>query len=170
MPTLDYIVEIVFGFLLILSSIGVVLAKKPIYASLSFLVTLLTLAVLYLVLSAEFIAVMQVLVYAGAILVIFMFVIVLFQDAHQQIVLYKAKSSPLLLAVGALSLIGAFIFFGMQLDGLIPLKREIPTNFGDVEPLGFLLYVDFFFPFEALILIFLIAIVGSIYIARRVER
>lgn len=165
--TFDYIIEIIFGFLLIVSSIGVVLARKPIYASLYFLCTLLTLAVLYLVLSAEFIAVMQVLVYAGAILVIFMFVIVLFQDAHQQIALYDAKSQPLKLFVAALSLIGAFVFFGSNLIGFEPVKREISADFGDVEPIGKLLYIDFFFPFESLILLFLIAIVGAIYIARK---
>ena len=54
------------------------LAKQPVHASLSFLLTLLSLSSLYLQLSAQFIAVMQILVYAGAILVLFMFVIVLF--------------------------------------------------------------------------------------------
>jgi len=167
MISFDYFAELFFGFFLILSSLGVILAKKPIYASLSFLITLLTLAGLYLVLSAEFIAVMQVLVYAGAILVIFIFVIVLFQDAHQQISLYPTKSNSWLLVIAAVGLVGAFVLFGKRLEGLTPIKREISADFGDVEPLGKLLYVDFFFPFEALILIFLIAMVGSIYIARK---
>lgn len=167
MPININFVEWFFGILLVLSSLGVVLAKKPIYASLFFLITLLTLATLYAELSAEFIAIMQVLVYAGAILVIFMFVIVLFQDAHQQILLYKEKSHRLLQCMAIIALIAIFTFFGIQLKGLSPVKRAIPATFGDVEPLGYALYVDFFFPFESLILIFLIAIVGSIYIARK---
>ena len=62
--------------LLIISSLGVILLPKPVHASLSFLLSLLLLAALYLELSAHFIAVLQVFVYAGAILVIFMFVII----------------------------------------------------------------------------------------------
>ena len=74
--------ELLLGLLLILSGLGVILAKKPVYSALSFLLTLILLAIQFLELSANFIAVMQVIVYAGAILVMFMFVIVLFQDAH----------------------------------------------------------------------------------------
>ena len=73
---------IVLGFLLVLASLGVILCKKPVHSCLSFLLTLLLLAGLYLNLQAPFISAMQILVYAGAILVIFMFVIVLFQDAY----------------------------------------------------------------------------------------
>ncbi len=93
----------VLGLLLLVSSLGVLVLPKPVHASLSFLVSLLMLAVFYLELSAQFIAVMQVLVYAGAILVIFMFVIILFQDAHEQIAKYEAKSAPFILCIaGAL--------------------------------------------------------------------
>src|SRR5581483_9485736 len=85
------------GLSLILSSLGVILFKKPVHACLSFLFSLLILAGIYLQLSAEFIAVMQILVYAGAILVIFMFVIILFQDAHEQIEKFKAQNNRLFL-------------------------------------------------------------------------
>ena len=61
------IIDYILGAILILSSLGVILLRKPVHASLSFLLTLLALAALYLQLSAEFIAVMQVLVYAGGI-------------------------------------------------------------------------------------------------------
>ncbi|KAF3362732.1 Uncharacterized protein PHSC3_000719 [Chlamydiales bacterium STE3] len=157
-----------FCIMLILSALGVLLARKPIYACLSFLMTLLTLAILYLQLSAQFIAVMQVIVYAGAILVIFMFVIVLFQDAHQKIGDGKEKSSLYLISLATGALTTAFVYFGKQIEGLPNLKRVLPEDFGMVAPIGKELYVDFFFPFEALILLFLIAIVGSIYIARKV--
>lgn len=152
---------------LVLSSLGVILAKKPVYAGLSFLLALLTLSGLYLQLSAQFIAVMQVLVYAGAILVIFMFVIILFQDAHQQIHKFEAKSSPILLMAAAFAIFLASIFLGARLIGLIPAEKNIPDGFGSVQSLGKLLYVDFFLPFEAVILLFLIAVVGALYIGRK---
>jgi NADH-quinone oxidoreductase subunit J len=155
------------GFVLILSSLGVILARKPVHASLCFLVTLLALAALYLQLSAQFIAVMQILVYAGAILVIFMFVIVLFQDAYQQLSKSEAKSTPLLLIAAAAAFLIMLVFLGKEFIGLSPAKEPLAADFGSVQALGKALYIDFFFPFEAVILIFLVALVGALYIGRR---
>ena len=154
------------GTLLVLSSLGVILLRKPVQASLSFMLTLLTLAALYLQLSANFIAVMQVLVYAGAILVLFMFVIILFQDAHEQISHLKAKSFPLLLALTALSFVGLLGLLGSKLLGITP-AAALPEGFGTVESLGKTLYIDFFFPFEVVVLLFLVAIIGAVYIGKK---
>lgn len=153
--------------LLILSSLGVIVATKPVYSALSFLLTLLTLATLFVQLSAQFIAVMQVLVYAGAIMVIFMFVIVLFQDAHMQIAKFAAKSPPLLLLGAGGAFILSLIYLGRQLIDLKPSKEPLPADFGTVQSLGQALYVDFFFPFEAVILLFLVAVIGALYIGRK---
>lgn len=152
---------------LILSSLGVILARKPIYASLSFLLSLLVLATFYAELGAEFISVMQILVYAGAILVIFVFVIVLFQDAHFQIEQIKSKSQPFLLYVAIVSFIIALIAFARKFIGNLSKKGTLPESFGTAEALGEALYIDYFFPFEAIILIFLVAVVGALYIAKR---
>lgn len=159
----------ILGIVLVLSSLGVILARKPVHASLSFLLTLLTLAALYLQLSAEFIAVIQILVYAGAILVIFMFVIVLFQDAHQKMAFLKPKNSYWWLISVAAAFVLAFVFLGSRLLGLIPKSSELPADFGTVQAIGQALYIDFFFPFEAIILLFLIALVGALYIGKKTE-
>lgn len=158
--------EWLIAILLLLSSVGVVFAKKPVYASMSFLVTLLALALTYLELSAQFIGVMQVLVYAGAILVIFMFVIILFQDAYLQIDQIKAKSFAALLASAALALFLALLFLGMQITH-ITAQTNLPESFGTVQSLGRALYIDFFLPFEAVILLFLISLVGAVYIGKK---
>jgi len=158
--------EWILGFILIFSSLGIILTRNPVHASLSFLLTLLALAAFYLHLSATFIAVMQVLVYAGAILVIFMFVVVLFQDAYQQIAKFEPKSTPFLLLLAAGTFVFALIFLGKQLIGLGPAK-QLPENFGTVQALGKALYLDFFFPFEAVILLFLIALIGALYTAKK---
>jgi NADH-quinone oxidoreductase subunit J len=136
--------EGILGVLLVASALGVLLTKQPVHACLFFLVTLLTLAVLYFKLSAQFIAVMQIIVYAGAILVLFMFVIVLFQDAHRQLELSQFINLP------------------------AEKKATALASYGTVESLGQALYIDFFFPFEAVILIFIIAVVGALYIAKKV--
>lgn len=169
MTSFDIALQWFFGCLLITSSLGVIFAKKPVHACLSFLVTLMMLAGLYLELSAQFIAVMQVLVYAGAILVLFMFVIILFQDAHQQIDKYRAKSNkPFLIIASALFVI-TFMFLGEQLLDVKSTTATLPAGYGTVESLGYALYLHFFFPFEAVIFVFLIALIGSIYIGRKVN-
>ena len=106
---------LILGTITVLSALGVILLKKPVHACLSFLLTLLTLALFYINLSAPFISVMQILVYAGAILVIFMFVIVLFQDAYLQIGEHKAQSSPFLLGGAICIFILTALFFGSRL-------------------------------------------------------
>lgn len=160
-------VDWIVGGLLILSSIGVTIATKPVHASLSFLLTLFVLAVLYLQLSAEFIAVMQLLVYAGAILVLFMFVIVLFQEAHQHISLYQEKSARLLVFGAASIFVATLVYLGFRLLELPSGQDDLPQDFGTVQSLGEILYRDFFFPFEAITLLFLIAIVGALHIGKR---
>lgn len=159
----------ILGIILILSSLGIILAKQPVHASLSFLLTLITLAVFYLELSAQFIAVMQILVYAGAILVIFMFVIVLFQDAHAQISRYAAESSPPLLFIAAGGFLVTLGFLGKHLLALPVSTAKLPDGYGSVQSIGQALYIDFFFPFEAVILLFLVAVVGALYVARKVK-
>lgn len=167
MTSLSNPIQWILASVLILSSMGVLLARKPVHASLSFLMTLLALAALYLQMSAQFIAVMQVLVYAGAVLVIFMFVIILFQDAYLQIDQFKAKSTQILLFFAAAAFLLTLGWIGKQVIGLTAAKESVPIGFGTVESLGKALYIDFFFPFEAVTLLFLIAVIGALYIGKK---
>lgn len=164
MPTLA---ELLLGFVLIASALGVILARKPVHACLAFLLTLLSLAFLYIQLSAQFIGVMQILVYAGAILVLFMIVIVLFQDAHEQLAQFAPQASPTLLIGAGAALMISFLWIAGHLRGLPQGVADVSKEFGTVEALGKALYVDFFFPFEAIILLFLVAVVGALYIGRK---
>lgn len=152
---------------LVVFSIGVITIKKPVYSSLCFLGTLITLSAYYLEHSAEFIAAMQILIYAGAILVVFMFVMVLFQDAYQKIAITPAISSyPLLLTAG-IAFIAALGFLSYRLNGINGEKNAFPEGFGTVQSLGKSLYIDFFFPFEAVVVIFLVACVGALYVGKK---
>lgn len=155
------------AFLLILFALGVIVIKKPVYSALSFLATLLILSIYYLEHSAEFIAAMQILVYAGAILVVFMFVMVLFQDAYQKIEQVPPKSAKGLLIVAGTLFSGTLVYFAYRLKGMEGGINKIPEGFGTVQSLGRSLYIDFFFPFEAVVIIFLIACVGALYIGRK---
>jgi NADH-quinone oxidoreductase subunit J len=162
-------IQAILSIIIILSSLGVIIARKPVHACLSFLLTLITLAAFYLELNAQFIGVMQVLVYAGAILVIFMFVIVLFQDAHQHIALYPSRSSRLLIFIAAAAFLATMLALSIRFITLTPIKNALPPDYGTVQSLGKTLYLDFFFPFEAVVLMFLIAVVGALYIGRKLK-
>lgn len=159
--------QVILGIILVLASLGVILAKKPVYSCLYFLLTLLVLACLYLQLSAEFIAVMQVLIYAGAILVIFMFVMVLFQNAYKKLMNTQGKSTPLLIAAAGGFFILSLIYLGKELWTFTPSGANLKESFGTAQSLGKLLYVDYFFPFEAVLSLFLIASIGSLYIGKK---
>jgi NADH-quinone oxidoreductase subunit J len=150
---------------IILSALGILITEKPVHACLYFLLTLLGLATLYFRLEAPFIAAMQVLIYAGAILVIFMFVVVLFQDAHVAIDKTPAKTNQTIagLIAGVFTAIMIF-FFSLQ-----PMERKpLAADFSTVESLGTALYSDFFFPFEVAGLLFLVAMIGAVYIGKKV--
>lgn len=167
MALLEHPFYIFLGFLLCLSSLGVLVAHHPVYASLSFLCTLLLLALCYLQLAAPFIAVIQILVYAGAILIIFMFVIILFQDAYQKISQLKTKSSGFLLLISGCLFPIALIIFAFSFPSFSLSLKERTADYGTVHALGKALYLDFFFPFEAMVLLFLVAVVGAVYIGRK---
>ncbi|MBS0656106.1 MAG: NADH-quinone oxidoreductase subunit J [Verrucomicrobia bacterium] len=162
------LVEVLLGIIIVLSSLGVILFKKPVHSCLSFLLTLLALSGMYLQLGAPFISAMQILVYAGAILVIFMFVIVLFQDAYLAIDSYPAKSKPFWLALSAAFLAAAFMTLGVSLGSVE--SKSTPEGYGSLEALGKAIYLDFFFPFEAVAMLFLVAIIGALYIGKKAAK
>ena len=169
MSLIYQITPLFFSIILVLASLGVILLKKPVHACLSFLLVLMTLALYYLRLRGEFISVMQVLVYAGAILVIFMFVIVLFQDAFLLIDKTPAKSNTYFLYFATVLFLIGQLFFARQITHLENFQQQAPKDFGSAEAIGRALYIDFFFPFEAVVVIFLIAIVGALYIGKKVK-
>ncbi|MFV0339593.1 MAG: NADH-quinone oxidoreductase subunit J [Parachlamydiaceae bacterium] len=160
------ILDGILGVLLLISALGTVFLKQPVHSCLSFLVSLLALSAIYVTLSAEFIGVMQVLIYAGAILVLFMFVIVLFQDAHHEVYRFLPRSPKLLMLTALIAFGLALLFFEWEVRD-VQTKDGLTAGYGRVESLGRDLYLQYFFPFEAMLPLFLAAIVGSVYIARR---
>lgn len=170
MQIADDTIELFLGIVLLLSSLGLIFLKNPVHACLSFLVTLMTVAWFFLELAAEFISVIQILIYAGAILVIFIFALVLFQDAYQQIDLHKRSmnSIPTITAIGSIFIPLIYFYARVKtIDYTAVLPNELPHHFGTAEGVGKILYSHYFFPFEAVVLLFLIALIGSLYLAKK---
>jgi NADH-quinone oxidoreductase subunit J len=151
--------------LAVIAAISVVAQRTPIYSALSLIVVLCALAVVYLLLDAEFLAVIQVIVYAGAIMVIFVFVIMLLnagrEEPSQRSRIARWLGVPLLAALLAELLFAVWNRF--------PAGSQYPTASLNAGPaaIGHLLFRNYVLPFEATSILILVAIMGAVLLAKR---
>jgi len=154
----------------IVAALGVVLNRNPLHSALFLVVNFFSLAVMYLMLNAEFLAVVQVIVYAGAIMVLFLFVIMLLNvrgEEHLHDRLRKQKPLAVLFSL-ALLLETVLVLrsnFITGVPGEFPPERV--NEIGQVQAIGGVLFTDYLFPFEVTSVLLLVAIVGAIYLAKR---
>jgi len=156
-----------FAVLAVGGALGVVLARQPIHGALSLLLTLLAVAGLFLLRGAEFLAAVQIILYAGGILTLFLFAImfVSFREAE------KAKKWtlqwPAAWVLGALLILvlGAFVWhavWGAPAIGMGPLNAEYG---GNTQAISHVLFAQYLIPFEVISLFLLVAMVGAIIMA-----
>lgn len=154
----------VFSTLLALAgAIGTIASERPLRAAMSLLVTIISLAGLYLTLHAELLAAIQLIVYAGAIVVLFVFVIMLLGPSA------TTPSSHGTLLVRMLSLVGMGMFTSTIAFSFVDVASEwivLPENFGTVEGVGLELYTKALVPFEIVSFTLTTAVVGAIAVAR----
>ena len=155
------------SFLLIVSAGAVVFMRSPIHCALALFVHLLGISALYAMLHAHFLAVVQIIVYAGAVVVLVLFVIMLLNLRAEM----QRRRPALLLVPGAAA---AVLFVAAVAPGLNDAFRGIPAEGASVEGtvrnIGVLLYSGYFFLFEAAGLLLLAATVGAVMIARKGRR
>jgi NADH-quinone oxidoreductase subunit J len=159
---------VVIAVVAILGGAGMVLARSPVHSALFLIVNLFCIAVLYLSLNAEFLAVVQVIVYAGAIMVLFLFVITLLNPIR------AGNPEPLtgrgwLAGVLALLLLAeAAVVVGTGVAATNLPAAPPAVDWGDnVHAIGALLYGQYLFPFEVTSILLLVAIVGATVLAKR---
>jgi NADH-quinone oxidoreductase subunit J len=157
-----------FAFAIVLLSILVITRKNPIHSVLWMLLLFFHIASLYLFLNAEFIAALQIIVYAGGILVLFLFAVLLLNIGEEiRISRYVgAWSSGLTFAIGILVVIlmsiKSFVAAPPGMYSIDLIKKET-----HIKALGKLLYTDFLYPVEVASVILLVAIIGAIVLAKR---
>lgn len=152
------------ALLTIASALMVVLHRNPIYSALGLVNTLFLIAVSFVMLDAELIAMLQVIVYAGAIVILFLFVIMLLnvdREAH------SARISKLGTAGLALALLLAIELGVFALVHRPAESQELPAGFGSTEMLGESLFTSGMLSFELTSLLLLVAVVGAVVMARR---
>jgi NADH-quinone oxidoreductase subunit J len=164
MPILFYIVAAVA----VLAALNVVLQRTPVYSALSLIVVLCSLAVVYLLLGAEFMAVIQVIVYAGAIMVLFVFVIMLL-NAGRETLSQRSQIAKWL---------GAPIVGGFLAEMLMVVWTQFPTHAaassvrvdGSPTAIGHSLFSSYVLPFEVTSVLILVAVLGAVVLARKEVR
>lgn len=183
LPNFGQIVFIVAAGIAILSSLMMVTRANAVHAALWLIVTFFQFAVMYVMLGAEFLAALQVLVYTGAILVLFLFVIMLLglREGPKLSGIHRGQ----MIAAWPLGIILAVEMVSVVLFGSQPQQVHIGDTFGstnvvwgaqqitnvggNVQALGMTLYTQFLFPFEVASLILLLAVLGAIVLARKEE-
>jgi NADH-quinone oxidoreductase subunit J len=154
---------LIVGTLAVVGALAVVFAKSPLRAAMGLLLTVGSTAALYLGLHAPLLAVLQLLVYAGAIVVLFIFVIMMIGPAG----VIEASTRALLARTAGLTImavITAALAFGLfQHQAEVP---RVPGEFGWVKSFGRALYIDNLLPFELVSVTLLVAIVGAVAVAR----
>jgi len=165
----------IFFWIMAILSIGsalmVVVSKNPVRSALFLVVTFLAVAVFYVTLSAQFLAAVQIMVYAGAIMVLFLFVIMLLNLSAPEALKERGTiQRPIALGLGGL-FITALIFSQALLQmPTRPAPAEQVVNLGTVQSIGLSLYnpnLPWLFPFEITSILLLIAVVGAIVLAKR---
>ena len=162
----------------IASAIGVIAFRNAVHSALSLILTLLFLALFYLQLGAMFIAIVQILIYAGAIMVLFLFVVTMLaseasdNELRDRIPWQRGVAATLgLILVGALSYLlitGASINDNVQASGANSLSKVVAApSQGDVQAFGLALFHGFAFPFEVKSLLIVVAILGALVLGRK---
>ncbi|HEX2912971.1 MAG TPA: NADH-quinone oxidoreductase subunit J [Chloroflexia bacterium] len=170
---MEQVILIIAGVLALGSALGVVIMPSAVNSALMLLLNLLSLATLFLMLHAQFMFVAQLLVYAGAILVLFLFVVTLlnpqgehiFRDRHR---LQQAGTISLGLFLACL-LVGAILvaFTGGTQPTLAAEVTQAGSDYGTVEYFGKVLFTQFLLPFELTSLVLLIALIGAVVLGKR---
>ncbi len=153
----------VFSILGIAGGIGLILNRNAVYAALSLILNFFSIAGLYLSLSAEFLAAIQILVYAGAIMVLFLFVIMLLNlDDEKGVGSFDIRRG-IAFILGIAFIAEMLVAFQGFTEGDV----SGTFTYGQVEPVGRSLMTDFLFPFEIISVILLAALIGAIVVARK---
>jgi NADH-quinone oxidoreductase subunit J len=166
--SIDTIIFFILAAASIISAIIVVTRRSPMMSVIFLVLNFIILAIIYLTLQAQFIAVIQVVVYAGAIMVLFLFVVMLLNLGKEEMltekITYKKRIAAGLAIVMLVQIIaGLTMSFGEHPNRL----SVTATQMGTVENIGKVLFTDYLFPFEITSILLLAAIIGAVVLAKK---
>jgi NADH-quinone oxidoreductase subunit J len=175
---MDAFIFFVFGALTLAGAFGVILARNPVHSAISLVVTLVSVAVLFLQQDAHLLAAVQVVVYAGAIVVLFLFVIMLLGvDRRETLSESLSFQRPIAIALGLIVLAEVLLLAGhtwatgAKTASGVPVEGGAGSAGGDlgnnIQRVARVLFTDFLWPFQLTAILLVIAVVGSVALAKR---
>jgi NADH-quinone oxidoreductase subunit J len=156
-----------FSAVIVTTAIGVIASRKPVNSALALLVMFFHVAGLFVLLDAEFIAAVQIIVYAGAILVLYLFVVMLLNVRAEE---RYHRQGAVSLVIGLAILVEAVLILNRTgfADRFPPSAPPgAASALGNTEAIGRVLYTTYLFPFEVASLILLVAMIGAILLAKK---
>ncbi|WDF46560.1 NADH-quinone oxidoreductase subunit J [Chryseobacterium sp. KACC 21268] len=163
---MDQILFFIVAFLAIASAVYFVFAKNPMYAILSLIVTMFSIAGMYILLNAQFLGIVQIIVYTGAIMVLFLYILMMLNLNAED----ESKKQNLPKFIGIFSV--CILFVGMLgaykgLSGKTVAEGNIDYSVGLTKNLGRLLFNEYVLPFELASILILAGIVGAVLIGKK---
>jgi NADH-quinone oxidoreductase subunit J len=162
--TPERITFFVFAAAVVASASLVVITKSPMAAAMALVSAFFFLAGIYVLLSAHLVAFLQILVYAGAVMVLFLFVIMLLSLGNEHLEREHYKGIQVFGVVGVVAM--TVVLAAAIRDSVGTEVATVATDFGTVKAVGRALFKDYLLPFEATSLLLLVAIVGSVVVAK----
>ena len=166
---LNSILFFVFGIIAALTAVLMITRKSPVISALFLVLNFAALAGLYLTLNAQFIAVTQIIVYAGAIMVLFLFVLMLLKPENEKRFLElnpKAKIFAIIITLVVFAQLLFMIFFARP-SNIVSKNLEKSIESGTIEAIGRELFTNYIVPFEAAGFLLLAATIGALVLAKK---
>ena len=167
---MEYAIFCVFAALALAGSLLVVLGRNPVHCALGLVLALVSVAVFFLQQDAQLLAAVQVIVYAGAVVVLFLFVIMLLGvDREEALVEPLRYQRPAAIALGVIVFAEVLFLAGRQWATGLPSQRGAldDPELSNIEVVARTLFTDFLWPFEIIAALLVIAVVGGVVLARR---
>jgi len=163
--TVEALLFAVLALIAVASALGMLLSRNAVYSALFLIMNFATVAVFYLILSAPFIALVQVTVYAGAIMVLFLFVIMLLGAERTGRRETSRWVRPAAIILGSLLLVeSTYVIFAYRGDPAA--VKALAPSFGGAENIGEILFNRYLLPFEVTSILLLVAMVGAIVLTK----
>jgi NADH-quinone oxidoreductase subunit J len=161
----EAVVFYVFGAVLLISGIAVITARNPVHGALFLVLSFFTAAALWLLLQAEFLAIALVVVYVGAVMVLFLFVVMMLDINFERVREGFWRNLPLALVVGGVMVWEMITILAFRIWGVEP--KQLPAGYSNTKELGRILYTDYAYAFEVAAVILLVAIIAAISLTLR---
>jgi len=164
---------LILAFVAVLSAFGVVFNRSVVHSALSLLVNFATLAVLYFTLNAQFLGIAQVVVYAGALVVLFLFVVMLVgADLGEPVTSWINGRNIFLIVLGLilLTVIGTAVFENIISGAQGDLTQESVAQFGQTQVIAAALFTEYIAPFQLVAVLLTVGVIGVVWLAQHQQR